>query len=86
MLVAHNCTTCSDLELFNCKFSVGWESLSTCVLHCCALLLLVSDCWVVIVLFRPFLDVLFSVPSYILVVLAIVQSLVQWEVLVSKCS
>ena len=26
-----------------CKFSIGWGSLITCVLHCCALLLLVSD-------------------------------------------
>ena len=34
----------SPLGLLYCKFSVGWGSLSTCVLDYHALLLLVSDC------------------------------------------
>ena len=43
------------------KFSVGWGSLGTCILHCYALVFLIVESYTF--LCRPFWDVLFSVPS-----------------------
>ena len=91
MTVISTISGMAKLHILHYKFNVGWGSLSTCILHCCAFSV-ASFQQLSRILFCSSLFGTFCLAcqayksSYILVVLTIVQGSIQWEVLVSKFS